>query len=97
MTTGVLTENGEVKAIGAQKICEFLKKINGDMRRDDIMPSEDELVLDVPLIALTNEEFDDYSFELLDTPGPNEAGADILRKKVNELLDGVDVIRVVPK
>jgi predicted GTPase len=43
-------------------------------------------------LALADSEMEDQRFELLDTPGPNEAGTELLKAKVERLLDEVDVI-----
>ena len=91
-SVGVLTEKDEVKGRGAQEVRAYLRQLNENTRRDDAMPPEDELVLEASLLALADAEFGDQRFELLDTPGPNEAGTDILRAKVERLLDEVDVI-----
>ena len=41
---------------------------------------------------LTGKPLEEQKFEVLDTPGPNEAGGDILRERVDSLLGKADVI-----
>jgi len=91
-TAGSLKDRDEVKASGAQEVRAFLRDLNDQTRQNQTMPPEDELLLSAPLIALADSEFGDQRFELLDTPGPNEAGTEVLKAKVERLLDEVDVI-----
>lgn len=77
---------------GEEKIRKHLTLINSSARLENEQPSEDELRLQAPIKALSEKDFSGVTFEILDTPGPNEAGADKLKTKVNRLLEKADVI-----
>lgn len=77
---------------GEEKIRKHLTIMNSSARSDNKQPSEDELRLQAPIKALSEKDFSGVTFEILDTPGPNEAGADKLKTKVNTLLEEADVI-----
>ncbi len=51
-----------------------------------------ELVLEAPLLAIADRPIGALPFEILDTPGPNEAGAEELRAEVDRLLGEADVV-----
>jgi small GTP-binding protein len=87
----VLVDKGEEKAKGAKEIFDYLKKANNSSRENNVT-EEEEIILNVPLCALRGKDFGEQRFEILDTPGPNEAGVDHLKEKVNRLLSRVDVI-----
>lgn len=79
-------------ATGVTKIRDALRSLNASQREADATPAEDELILTAPLVCLAGRSLGEQRFEVLDTPGPNEAGADILRERVDGLLDEADVI-----
>src|SRR5262249_12437088 len=81
---------GEI-ARGAAEINSSLKALNGEARKEKF-PPEDELVLEASLASLAGRSLGQCGFEILDTPGPNEAGAEPLRAKIERLLRDVDVI-----
>jgi small GTP-binding protein len=88
---GTLTDRDRPPVHGAAAICDYLRKLNEEVRTQGTMPDEDELVLEASLVALENSALGKQSFEILDTPGPNEAGTN-LKEKIEKLLDKVDVI-----
>ena len=87
-----LTDGNSRVATGVKDIHSHLRLLNAAVRQRGSAPSEDELILSAPLACLDGKSMGEYKFEVLDTPGPNEAGTDILQEKVNRLLDDVDVI-----
>lgn len=89
---GILKNKNDVNVCGSQQIRHFLEHLNEEARQEQIKCSENELLLEAPLLALADKEFGDQRFELLDTPGTNEAGMEILTTKVERLLDEVDAI-----
>ncbi len=89
---GALLEKGTVKAAGAEAIRTYLKSLNDEARQKDQAPLEDEVVLEAQLQALTGRALGDHHFELLDTPGPNEAGTQLLKGTVERVLSEADVI-----
>ncbi len=88
---GTLTDRDRPPIHGTVEICNYLRKLNKEFREQGTMPSENELVLEASLVALENSSLGKQSFEILDTPGPNEAGTH-LKEKIEKLLDKVDVI-----
>ncbi|WP_158625800.1 TIR domain-containing protein [Corallococcus carmarthensis] len=89
---GVLLEDESVLARGAAAANAYLRERNKEGREADALPVSDELVLEAPLLALKDSELGAQRFELLDTPGPNEAGTSALRGKVEQVLDTADII-----
>lgn len=77
---------------GSEIIQQYLRNLNREARRDNDQPSQDELVLEAPLVALRDQPLGQHGFEILDTPGPNEYGVDALRGKVDRLLTNIDVV-----
>eukprot|EP00026_Physarum_polycephalum_P001214 Phypoly_transcript_01215.p1 GENE.Phypoly_transcript_01215~~Phypoly_transcript_01215.p1 ORF type:complete len:695 (+),score=95.64 Phypoly_transcript_01215:179-2263(+) len=82
----------KVLAEGAQNICLQLKSHNSKGRDAPATVLDEELVVEAPIIALEGTPFSDVEFHLLDTPGPNEARADILKHQVSSILQNSDVI-----
>jgi len=89
---GMLREGSKELARGADATKDYLRSLNRQGRERDELPREDELVLDVPLVALEGRSLGTQKFEILDTPGPNEAGTSALRHKVERVLGDADVI-----
>ncbi|WP_164009902.1 TIR domain-containing protein [Pyxidicoccus trucidator] len=89
---GRLFEGEQVAAEGSSSIRAYLKQLNQQSRELDGLPRRDELVLEAPLDALSTRAMDEQRFEILDTPGPNEAGTDAMRTMVERVLGDVDVI-----
>lgn len=86
-------EKASVKiATGVTNIRTELRSLNASQRKADSTPAEDELTLSAPIVCLAGRSLGEQIFEVLDTPGPNEAGADILRERVDGLLGKADVI-----
>lgn len=88
----VLDKAGAKIATGVTEIREKLRELNAAQRKVDSVLAEDDLTLSAPLVCLAERSLGEQRFEVLDTPGPNEAGADILREKVDGLLRNADVI-----
>ncbi len=84
--------DGKQKIEGVENIKNYLKDLNEVARRENIQPSEDEIMLYAPISVLSDKALSGVTFQILDTPGPNEAGAEQLRLKVDRLLEEVDVI-----
>jgi small GTP-binding protein len=89
---GVLRSADGVLARGATETNDYLRNLNKEGRESGYVPRDDELVLEAPLMALKGSTLGQQRFELLDTPGPNEAGTPMLRSKVEQVLDSADVI-----
>ena len=87
-----LEEADRKVATGVEDIHDQLKSLNKYSRKTGTAPAEDELILSAPLACLATRPLGNQKFEVLDTPGPNEAGTDFLRARVDRLLDEVDVI-----
>ncbi len=79
-------------ATGVTDIQTELRALNASQRKADPTPAEDELTLSAPIVCLAGRSLGEQRFEVLDTPGPNEAGVDILRARVDGLLGKADVI-----
>lgn len=88
----ILRDGDKLVAEGAAAIVSRLEKLNASIRRSSRPAAQDELILDAPLACLAHRSFGGQRFEVLDTPGPNEAGTDVLRARVDRLLGEVDVI-----
>lgn len=91
---GTLRDGTRTQIDGAAEINDYLRKLNAVVRVQSMKgepPPLDELMLEASLVTLAGRSLGEQRFEILDTPGPNEAGID-LKKKVEELLDQVDVI-----
>jgi GTPase SAR1 family protein len=89
---GELQVGSVVHARGAVEIKTLLRSLNQQLRQDDTLQTTDDIVLAAPLQALATSSFGSHRFELLDTPGPNEAGPTTLKARVETLLGEVDVI-----
>lgn len=87
-----LTDGGCCVAVGVRGIHDHLRSLNASLRKSQSNPVQDELVLDAPFASLAGRSLGQQKFEVLDTPGPNEAGTDVLRARVDRLLGEVDVI-----
>lgn len=87
-----LKQAGTEIAVGIGRIRAELKSLNASQRKSDSATVEDDLVLSAPFACLANRSLGRQRFEILDTPGPNEAGADSMRAQVDTLLSDADVI-----
>ena len=92
LSTPTLSDGDECVAEGVSNIHDRLKALNASLRKSPSSSTQDELVIDASLACLSGRSFGDQKFEVLDTPGPNEAGTDVLRTRVDRLLGEVDVI-----
>jgi len=89
---GILIGTKRKMATGAEKIKSKLRKLNHDYRKKDDVIFEEELVLKVSLPSFKDKTFEGIQFELLDTPGVNEAGVHSLKSKIDMLVRSSDVI-----
>lgn len=89
---GTLKDGLRIQMHGAQEINDYLRKLNATVRAKNEHPPLDELILEASLVTLTGRSLGEQRFEILDTPGPNEAGIDLLKEKIDRLLDRVDVV-----
>lgn len=88
---GALYEHAVALAHGATAINQRIQEFNRQVRENDELPEED-LTLTAPLRALAARSLGTDRFEILDTPGPNEAETSALKARIELLLDEVDVI-----
>ncbi|EFN57538.1 hypothetical protein CHLNCDRAFT_143157 [Chlorella variabilis] len=91
------TPDGQtVQVEGAGGIREHLRQLNAMGRdgRQGMVADEQPLSIAMPIAALAATPADALSsrITILDTPGPNEAGEDHLRFKVERLMEGVDAV-----
>ena len=86
----VLHDGGKV-AEGKADIQDYLRKRN-ERARQPGKHNDRVLDLDAPLAVLKGQPLGDYGFEILDTPGPNEAGAEHLATAVDRLIASADVV-----
>ncbi|HEX8700510.1 MAG TPA: dynamin family protein, partial [Myxococcaceae bacterium] len=91
VSKGVLRSNGKVLKRGAAETNRYLRLLNEKGRQVEGSLEED-LVLEAPLVALKGRPLGQQAFEILDTPGPNEAGTPRLQQKVEQVLSEADVI-----
>jgi GTPase SAR1 family protein len=89
--SGRLLDAGAAVAEGDQAVLGYLRLLNAQVRTGGAA-SAGELLLDAPLVALRGRALGSQPFELLDTPGPNEAGAERMRMDVDRLLAEADVV-----
>lgn len=87
---GRLLQDGEVVAIGADDIRTWLKRANEAVRSGAAAGAD--LVLEASLCALRDHELGEHRFEIIDTPGPNEAGVHQLRAWVDAMIEQSDVV-----
>ncbi len=90
--TKLVDSSKDLVIVGLSEIQNYIKQLNIDARENNQQPTEDELILHAPIFKLKDEKLNGVSFEILDTPGPDEAGADKLRERVNNMLSSIDVI-----
>jgi GTPase SAR1 family protein len=89
---GRLRDGGAVLARGRDEIHSHLRRLNAELRAAGAAAGGDDLLLEAPLAALAGRPLGAHPFEVLDTPGPNEAGAELFRARVDRLLGDADVI-----
>ena len=87
----VLYDGGKEKAEGKTEIQAYLRARN-ERARETGKHNDAILDLDAPLAVLDGQPLGDYGFEILDTPGPNEAGAEHLATAVDRLIADADVV-----
>lgn len=91
LAEGRLSCNGKVVATGTAAVRAFLASGNARFRESG-SGLDDELLLEASLESMQTRAMDGARFEILDSPGPNEAGTAQLRTKVDMLLESADVI-----
>jgi GTPase SAR1 family protein len=89
---GRLREGGRLVAQGTAEIRGHLHQLNAGARGGGHAPAHDELVLEASLRTVADQPIGERGFELIDTPGPNEAGAEGMRGLVDRALGDADVI-----
>eukprot|EP00668_Euglena_longa_P040440 GGOE01053252.1.p1 GENE.GGOE01053252.1~~GGOE01053252.1.p1 ORF type:complete len:779 (-),score=298.54 GGOE01053252.1:1913-4249(-) len=100
---GYLTDGEGNVVHGHAAIRERLKVLNHEARASGMWqpdagntsvtdPGLFELVLHAPFVSLEGKPFDQQSFAMLDTPGPNEAKCMPLVKQVQQIMNKADVI-----
>ncbi|MEZ4777702.1 MAG: dynamin family protein [Bacteroidia bacterium] len=90
--TGVLLENGKEVARGVDDIRKYIRLENQRSRNITREERESELLLETNLTTLKDRELSRYEFDILDTPGVNEAGIASLQAKVEQIAKTSDVI-----
>jgi len=99
-TDGRLREGAEILAEGVCAINGELKALNLRSREQQGGQGCGPLHLDVPVVALTGGQvaleppghLEGIRFEIIDTPGPNEAGADGLKDEIYRLVEEADAL-----
>eukprot|EP00997_Jenningsia_sp_PLL12_P011689 NODE_93_length_2585_cov_119.337145_g87_i0.p1 GENE.NODE_93_length_2585_cov_119.337145_g87_i0~~NODE_93_length_2585_cov_119.337145_g87_i0.p1 ORF type:complete len:651 (+),score=207.02 NODE_93_length_2585_cov_119.337145_g87_i0:458-2410(+) len=76
---------------GPDSIRETLRELNRQARESSDPPNA-EMLLSAPFVSLEGKAFGQQRFDVLDTPGPNEAKSRILVEKVNNIMSRADVI-----
>jgi|GEM_PF-5779265 len=94
---GRLMEGTAVLAIGATAINSALRTMNHGFRTTNDGSGAGRLALELPIAALADQVPDlggssDIKFELIDTPGPNEAGLEGLKEQVHGLIQEADAL-----
>lgn len=88
----VLERQGSVRARGTVKINNYLRKMNARKRISEADIQGGEVLLRVPSFSLINHSLSKLWVQILDTPGPNEAGMGQLWHEVKHLLKTVDTV-----
>lgn len=89
LNEGVLYVNGEEKERGVEDIRKYLRKLNENSRTSS---KESEVLLETNLAVLNDKNLSGYGFDILDTPGTNEAGIETLHAKIEIISKSSDVI-----
>jgi GTPase SAR1 family protein len=89
---GTLRAGDQIVAQGAAEIRDYLHGLNSSARGGGHVPRDEALLLEASLSTLGEQPIGERGFELIDTPGPNEAGAEGLRALVDRALGDADVI-----
>ena len=90
--SAVLERQGSVRARGTVKINNYLRKMNARKRISEADIQGGEVLLRVPSFSLVNHPLSKLHMQILDTPGPNEAGMGQLWHEVKHLLKTVDAV-----
>ncbi|MEL7192675.1 MAG: dynamin family protein [Bacteroidota bacterium] len=90
--TGVLYDNKKEVARGVEQVRKYIRELNQSSRQLSKKEKESELLLEVDIAALNQRELSGYQFDILDTPGTNEAHVASLRAKVERIAKTSDVI-----
>jgi len=94
---GRLMEGNAVLAVGAEAVNCALRTMNRGFRTTNGVPGMGRLALELPIAALLDQAREedgssDIKFELIDTPGPNEAGLEGLKEQVHDLIQETDAL-----
>lgn len=94
---GRLMEGNAVLAVGAEAVNCALRTMNHRFRTTNGVPGMGRLALELPIAALLDQAREedgssDIKFELIDTPGPNEAGLEGLKEQVHGLIKEADAL-----
>lgn len=94
---GRLMEGASIQAEGAEAVNKALRSMNHGFRTSNGTSGAERLELHLPIAALTHpvpgiERPDEIKFELIDTPGPNEAGLAGLKERVHSLIHEADAL-----
>jgi GTPase SAR1 family protein len=90
---GTLTVGDRQLAQGTSAINEHLRAANREVRAGSGVKRSETLTLTAPLAFVNDIQLETRGFEILDTPGPNEAGVrQDLHKEVVKILGDVDAI-----
>lgn len=88
----VLERQGSVRVRGTVRINNYLRKLNVRKRESEVDIQGSEVTLKVPSISFVSHPSSTLRMQILDTPGPNEAGAGHLWSEIKHLLRTVDAV-----
>lgn len=77
---------------GAKAICDYLHSQNTQVREEEETSISREITLEAPLLLLKDHPLGEIQFEILDTPGPNEAGLKQLWQYTKPFIQRADMI-----
>lgn len=89
--SGILRD-GTTIIHGAKAICDYLRSQNAQVRAEKETSISREVILEAPLLLLKDHPLGEIQFEILDTPGPNEAGIKQLWQYTKPFIQRVDMI-----
>ncbi len=94
---GRLMGGPTVLAVGSEAVNNALRAMNHGFRTTNEVSGTERLALELPIAALADQVMDedgssDIKFELIDTPGPNEAGLEGLKEQVHGLIQEADAL-----
>lgn len=83
--------DGRKKVTGKTEIQAYLRSRN-ERARETGKHNDRPLELEARLAVLDSQPLGEYGFEVLDTPGPNESGAEHLSAAIDRLISSADVV-----